>query len=287
MKKRNIIFIVTIGILIVLVGTLIQSSARLQQYSQAQRLCEAIQQGQEIDTTFSNGTTLPTWLLPISKITQTDLVKIPLVEACYYRNIQAVKVLLENGADPNYFFDGHWSPIEAAIWNGPVTEESFDIVQMLLQYGADPTLHAADSSALDYLSVFIWAGNDNVWVSRTSLLLVDYGAPVEISPDRHLLICAAHGNNIDLVEKLLTDYHCDIDVTAYQNRTALIAILVPPFVSPIWSDETVDMVGYLLAHGADPYVKDASGKSAYVYAKENNLVDVVVLIENSQKSQTN
>ena len=117
-----------------------------------------MQRGGEIYTSFASGTTAPGGGILVSDILQMDGPKIPLVEACYHRNVQAVTVLLENGADPNRFFDGQWSPLEAAMLHGPVSEESYQIARLLLDHGADPNLHGGDETLLDRFAGFLAAG---------------------------------------------------------------------------------------------------------------------------------
>ena len=133
------------------------------QYGYAYHLCSKISQGCDIYTVFGNLTTAPVWCDQWFAIMQVDGVKIPLVEACYYRNIQAVSVLLNNGADPNFFLNGRMSPIEAALWNGPagpIDEKSLVILKMLIDAGADVNLHASDKPIIDQLSANMLPDNE-------------------------------------------------------------------------------------------------------------------------------
>ena len=56
-----------------------------------------------------------------------------LIGAVRYSNIEIVKLLLENGADPNIKNnDGYTALAAATFYNNP------EIVKILLEYGADP-----------------------------------------------------------------------------------------------------------------------------------------------------
>lgn len=151
---------------------------KIVEYKEAKSLCEEIKNGNDITTDFSNGSTAPLFLDNIAKIMQVDGPKIPLIEACYYRNVQSVKVLLENGADPNFYIDGRWSSLEAAFVYGPADERTYEIVQLLMEYGADiDKQHGSYESILHYLSEIIYSGNECAAVHDSFLYLIDFVEP--------------------------------------------------------------------------------------------------------------
>lgn len=99
-------------------------------------------------------------------------------------NADMVKMLLENGADPNQIFGTD----EAILWNIQYSfNESFElnerrlkIAQMLLEYGANP--HINPGNEPEDLFEWVWCElrdqpYDSVWVyqSRFFILLVAYG----------------------------------------------------------------------------------------------------------------
>ena len=284
MKKKTKVLL---SLSLLLLAAAVFFGCRISKYAEAQRLCADITQGKHISTDFSNGTTLPAWWIGITDIMQIHAVKIPLVEACYSRNVQAVEVLLGNGADPNYFFDGHWSPLEAATANGPLTEESVQIVRMLLQAGADPHQFASDASLGETFASWLSTGYRDSWGEQIILLLADSTHALEVSETQNLFICAAEGNHFSLVQTFLDGNYCDVNVTDGRGQTALTAVLSPPYKRPEWGEETEQMVQLLLDAGADPYQQDASGKSAYDYAVENGHTRVVEMIQQSDSSAKN
>ena len=239
-------------------------------YYRAAELCGQIRSGKEIHTNFSNGTTGPRFLLRVGEILQypEPTVNIPLVVACYYRNVQAVETLLENGADPNFFFDGYWSPLEAAVARGSVSEESCEIIEQLMQAGADPLQYASSEAIMETLSTRIWYGSLSQWEEKAIFILLDNGADY-ITPNRDsILVAAAHGNHFALVDRLITDYDCDLDAITFQGQTALSLILCRK------GAEAREMAEYLLSYGANPDLPDEHGKTARDYAREAGCEDI-------------
>ena len=138
----------------------------------------------------------------------------PLQEACYLENPYYVEKLLENGADPNYpklgKEDTNLLPLPLATGYSIVdlnhTQNAVKIVEMLLEYGADP----------------------NVILRRGRTCLIDV---VELEPKYY------NEYHYEIV-KLLVEYGTDISIkdqdgfTAYDyavkyNRTELYDLLKP------------------------------------------------------------
>ncbi|MDD7180256.1 MAG: hypothetical protein SPF67_05890 [Eubacteriales bacterium] len=138
----------------------------------------------------------------------------PLQETCYLENPYYVEKLLENGADPNYpklgKEDTNLLPLPLATGYSIVdlnhTQNAVKIVEMLLEYGADP----------------------NVILRRGRTCLIDV---VELEPKYY------NEYHYEIV-KLLVEYGTDISIkdqdgfTAYDyavkyNRTELYDLLKP------------------------------------------------------------
>jgi len=73
-----------------------------------------------------------------------DLASLPLVERVRWAaasgdSLKTVETLLDAGADPNGRGSGGWTPLLLAIQEGRT-----DVVRMLVERGADPTLHTED-----------------------------------------------------------------------------------------------------------------------------------------------
>ena len=91
-NSKNIFVGIFISILcIALLCIMVWSGITISRYATAAKLCQQIKAGENIQTTMGDGVTAPTILRSLFVILQADVVKIPLVEACYYGNIQAVE----------------------------------------------------------------------------------------------------------------------------------------------------------------------------------------------------
>lgn len=256
----------------VLVLFLVISVAR---YGYAQHLCKKISQGYEIHTTVGDITTAPVWCDRLFAIAQWDAVKIPLVEACYCRNIQAVETLLANGADPNFYIDGRMTPIEAALRNGPagpIDENSLVILEMLIDAGADVNLHASETSPIEQMASGMLPVSD----IRESvfLLLLDNGAVEDPSESEHLLHTVIRSGNVELTRKLISDYGFNPNSVGYQGQTPLIlAVYYGQYNAG--ASATRDMICTLLECDANKDATDDFGKRAYDYAIQYGYESIV------------
>lgn len=247
------------------------------QYIYAQILCCQIASNQEIQTSAGDLTTGPYWLDDIFSIMQSEGVKIPLVEACRYRNIQAVQKLLNNGADPNLFIEGRLSPLEAALRNtsaGPIDEKSFLITKMLVEAGCDVNQHASPHSVIEQLATYMVAGNDNQILPQIIVYLLEHGG-ISLRDDCYsdLLHSAVRSGNVNFAEQLIIDFGYDVNYPGYQGQTALITAI-------LYSEQsaTMEMFAMLIEHGADPTISDDTGKNALEYARECGYQQLVTLL---------
>lgn len=269
MPARKIVILILAAILIIAAG------AMLCQKYQAEKLCEQIRMGEEIDADSSNNPSAPLFLEMCYSCAEAEI-KIPLVEACYHRNIQAVQTLLENGADPHFFIDGYKSPLEAALWNGPagpIDEKSFEIVKMLVDYGCDVNLHASDKSVIEKMAGLMAGGNDNPLLPEIIVYLLDNGATEGTD---YLLHFAARNGNVELARLLIEQYDYDPDEILFKGQNSVVAsVYYSKFIErPV----TVEMVQMLVEHGADPNLKDDDGKTALDYAVDYGYMDIVELL---------
>ena len=267
-SKKMVFIIITVVLFLV--------AATIARYIMATQLCDDIRAGKPIETTLSDCTTLPRWLSIIAPFLEWQGPRIPLVEACYYRNVQAVEVLLDNGADPNFFMN--WlSPLEAAYWNGPsgqTDEQSLMIIQLLVEAGADVNAHAGEEPAIAQLSSWIAAGNNNPYVEELVLYLLDNGASDRDEWGGTVLHDAVRGGNAELVRRLLEKYDYDVNDTGFQGKTPLILA-----VSYLDRSATVEMIETLIEFGADMSMTDDFGKTALDYTVENGYAELIDLLK--------
>jgi ankyrin repeat protein len=249
---------------------------KIYKYIEADKLCRQIRGGKEIDTNFSNGTNAPLFVDDIATIIQSEGIKIPLVEACYYRNIQAVEVLLENGADPNFYIKGRMSPLEAALWYGevgPIDERSFVIVKMLVEAGCDVNLHASDKSVIRHLASIICPTGDDPIREQILLYLLDNGVDKSSDEYEDIFHLIVRSGNAELVRILLDKYEFDINGIGHKGQTPLIIA-----VSYSEITATEEMIQLLLDYGANKEIQDETGKTALDYAVENQYDDLVAIL---------
>lgn len=279
MKKKVIISIVCF-LLVTFVALYIY---RVSKYVQAKNLCEQIKAGENISENAENHLTAPFIYAHILD-GEFDLIKpeIPLEQACYYRNLQAVEVLLKNGANPNFFFDGHFSPLEAALVQGGETEEWVAIIKLLLEYGADINRYGS-YPFIDFLCNRILC-EDRPLVEEVLMYILEKKLN-EITMDDCIIIMrdASSGGYTDIISYLLNHTDIDINVLVTKNgHTALIYTICSIFNQP---ETKLKMTKWLIEHGADVNIKDNNGKTAYDYAVDRGDEDLIVLLSSYMDSK--
>lgn len=276
--KRSIV----ICLRMVMVLFVLFLAVNIARYVYAQSLCREIAEGNEIRTSVGNITTAPIWCDDVFVVLQLDAVKIPLVEACYYRNTQAVAVLLANGADPNFYIEGQRTPIEAALCNspaGPIDERSLEILEMLIDAGADVNLHASAETPIKQMASLMLPDSD----IRESifLLLLDNCAVAVPGDSNHILHDIIRSGNVDLAQKLIIDYGFDVNSIGYQGQTPLIlAVYYGQYNKG--ASATLDMTAMLITCGANKNAVDDFEKSAFDYAVMYGYDDIVDYLEEAR-----
>lgn len=245
----------------------------IHQYSKVKSLCNQIKAGESINTTISNAMTAPSWFDGIAAVMQIDGPKIPLVEACYYRNVQAVEVLLENGANPNVFFDGRFSPLEAAIVYGPVDESSLAIVKLLLEHGADVNQFGSEAPLLIKLTTFLAAGNQNPIVQEMVLLLVRHNADGHWNGYNRAVFDIVKSGHVNLASAYFDINKHDVEELNNEGQSLLIATIINQ-----QQPNALEMVKLLLECGIDIHTVDSKGYTAYDYAMQYKLYEIADIV---------
>ncbi len=278
-KQKHITHVLLIVFaLLVFIGE-IMGLLQLVNYHKVRKLCAEIKEGKEIHTKISDGTTHPVFTNILFTIIQTEGVKIPLVEACLYGNLQAVETLLKNGADPNFYFDGYWSPMEANVNSCQNRENRFEIMKLLVEYGADVDGYASyDPAIFDLVKRFVFGRNDPD-EEEMILWLLDHNAKRTEESGNNILYYAVRGNSPDFVQTLIEDYNFDVNEKGNYGRTPLCSAI--SLCSIPYSNETVvlKIVQVLLTNGADVSILDENGKVALDYAVERGFTEVAALLE--------
>ena len=256
------------------------AAVKIYSYMEVTALCGQIQAGENIDTDIANATTAPLFIRPLLSMIEAGI-DIPLVEACYYKNLQAVEVLLDNGADPNFYLDGGWSPMEAAaVGCSRYPEESLTIMKMLYEHGADIDGFGSHGTALYHVCIGLIGERKNEEQELEILFwMLDNGAdPIVGASNTTVLHFAVRSANPELIPVLIEQYDLDVNARGYKQKTPLISAVCYEVDS---QDEQITkaIVTELLAHGADASAADEDGKTAYDYAVERGYDEVAALLD--------
>ncbi|KAJ5339447.1 hypothetical protein N7452_006175 [Penicillium brevicompactum] len=161
-----------------------------------------------------------------------DIRKTPgiMEQATSVNNIDAVRVLLEAGVDPNSKKDGIYTPLCSAI-----RDDRPEIITLLLSYGANPNLMASEYPA---------------WKCITHNRLKYLPALVEAGADLHnpqgIVECAVQLNNSTAMHWLVEEGGADPNSRNDQGHTAVTTAI---------RENRPEVLQWLLAHGADPNIR--------------------------------
>lgn len=238
-----------------------------------------------------------------------------LIKAVRTKDIERVQQLLEGGADANFQEEEWgWTPLLNAVQGG-----SEDIVELLLQHGADPRLRKRNGA-----TPFIIAG---IAGNVRLLQLLSEGADVNES-DRHgftaFMEAAAYGNvealrflyengaqvnlgrktmeaqerlgkggatalmdaaehgHVDALKVLLEDMGADVKARDNMGRNALLHALLKCKHSKV---EVITRL--LLDHGADVNVRGEKGKTPLILAVEKEHVGLVKMLLEQEHIEIN
>ena len=199
----------------------------------------------------------------------------PLQTACLNNDIEAVTILLKNGADPNKTppFQSPWyAPIQIAASNGNV-----DIMAMLIENGADVELHG--HNALIKLTKDARYAKNGISIETYKAgysLLEQHGmsAVHQSFEERPLLCDSALLSDIEVTKFLIEDKGIPVNIRDSDGRTALHFVCLSGY-----SDPTKEYIQYLIDRGIDPAIKDSFGKTAYDYAVEDEHTEIADLLK--------
>ena len=180
------------------------------------------------------------------------------------QRVDCVKMLLENGADPNVrITDVARGYHDAPAIHFPATNGSAEILQVMIDAGVD--VEATDGTGLRALMSAAFMGNDHAVE-----VLLNAGATTE-AQDREgytALMFAANGGRAGCV-RLLLAHHADPHARDNQSSTPIM------FAAQHGHD---DCVRLLLAAGADPKVKGSHGLSAVDFAGQHHRKETLAIL---------
>ena len=188
----------------------------------------------------------------LTNINKTDLLgNTPLTLAVYNDDLSTVKILLENGADPNFYFDKLNSDIEAHRCIPlivAIKKDNVDILDLLLQYSA------------------------RTWDSRIDEYYGYVGIPPECST---VLACAFYYNAKKCIRFLLNKNIGDINESTVSGVTPLLLAV-----------ENGLFVEKLLEKGAKIDLLDNCKNSVFLHAVQNMRHNYVLLEKLLEKAKS-
>ena len=183
--------------------------------------------------------------------------RLPIHTASRYGKINAMKYLVEHGADIN----NNWVLMGQTPLLFAVANNYFECAEYLLSKGA-----LVDSPDKNNRTPLMYA----LCISNNELveILLKYGANVNaIGSDRSPPIFAALHDNYDGL-KLLIDHHCDLNYLSHRGETALILSVIRG---------KIEITRLLLNNGADPDIKTHNGNTALLIAKTEETIKALVM----------
>ncbi|KAK1994708.1 ankyrin repeat and SOCS box protein [Colletotrichum falcatum] len=149
--------------------------------------------------------------------------------AASINNIESVRVLLAAGVSPNIKKDGIYTPLCTAI-----RDNRADILELLLENGADPNLNSAEYPAFKCVTHF-----------RTHFLPRLVAAGNDLHNPKGIIETAVRVNNMEALMWLLDQGVSPNEKGADGNTPLTTAI----------KENRMEMLDELVAHGADPNVR--------------------------------
>ena len=173
-------------------------------------------------------------------------------------NIEIVKLLLENGADPNTPDSAGETPLSLAVGYRHI-----EIVKLLLENGADPNIPDSKRRALLYQTV-------QYGFKEIAELLLTYGANPNAKGGSGFtpLHWAVQKNNPEMVD-LLLNHGANINEKGISGETPLSFAL---------TYRDIEIINLLLNHGADPNITDGQHRTPLYVATARITEEIVKLL---------
>lgn len=194
---------------------------------------------------------------------------VPLSEATRLGNYDAVKLLVEAGANVNKDNVGGWPPLASSLQSS--SENKYKIANYLLDHGADPEIYIGNSYQDTIIEQVSWGVTSQEESYKLFKRLINMGVPIESEKyyGSNVIFSVASGNNILALKYLVEEKNVDINRKSDIKRTPLISAA---------RGNALDATKYLLSKGADKTAKDEDGMTAYDYAVENENQEMMDLL---------
>ncbi len=196
----------------------------------------------------------------------------PLSNISKFDSIDAIKYLLDHGANPN-LGKGEYSPLISQIWKHGSKPE---IVKLLLDYGA--SRNEADEKGRTALMMASYKGHKDI----VKMLVHNDG----LFEQYVISMVLASKNRTRMTDKAISKISTKIEgalpilVNAKDKsgKTALIYAIESKLKGLDKDNTRYDIVKTLLDSGANPNIKTKRGRTPLIYAASKNLEDIARLL---------
>ena len=191
----------------------------------------------------------------------------PIIKACEESNYEVVEILIENGASVNYVRGAIASPITIVISH--LRNVDYPLLKLLLENGADPNEPVNGYyPIIKVCSLYAenYEGQDRQVEEEKLLdaikLLIEYGAEVKVVEyGANAIHKLAFYNNITCMEFIVENYEFDLNFQNVRGETALM-------LAGANIQGGSECIEFLLKQGARKDIVSDDGKTAYDYAIE-------------------
>ena len=181
-----------------------------------------------------------------------------LVLACFYRQQEAVQVLLEAGSNPNITDNNGHGSLYAAVFKGCRQK----IIQAMIDHHAD-----VNATSKDKVTAIMCACNKRRVYAIHVLLKARADINIADTNGDTCLKHAVYGDCSEEVLQAIIDRGADVNVTDKRNDTALMCAC---------RKRCMNAIKVLLKAGADPTIADNTGNTCLMYAVHADCSDEVL-----------
>lgn len=266
---------IIVGIILLLICCLIVCFTVSYMHARdAQRLCDAIQYD-DMETleilldcgTYVNSANHTPMYFPIGVITEGDY-STPLLTACEKGNYEAAKLLLVHGADPNRKITLGFSSIGAVYATPQGRAARFELVPLLLNYGAavDNTGHGRLMNHAAFLEINF--ATEETAEDSIALIAQMVDDPANLTNRLGMSLLAACDSL--QVARWLIQNGANVSLADNSGNTPLMRAVMRG---------NKEMVVCLLHNGADKDLTNIDGKKAYDLAMDRGYSEIAELIQ--------
>lgn len=185
-------------------------------------------------------------------------------------SMELMQILIPAGLDVNYNVDRLGGYLA-----GSVQKKDMGLTQYLLEQGADPNRNPL-TDMFPALNLAVRANS-----AEMVELLIHYGAKVD---GLGALGTAARHSLFEMMDLLLVHYRADVNDSAKERRKCCAINMNKDFTAlhEAASVGKVDVVAYLIEHGASLDMREARGRTPSMLAREKEHWEVVALLDKVQ-----